>query len=1506
MKVAEPVNPDSFMLGVQIDPFVAVEGYRPVPVGKTLEEGLALHGFEDCAEYFVFTRKGPEAEKVEADYKPGRGEAILIELSPEGSDRGKSVFKRLVKVFAVTAAIFIGGAFLVGAIGGSALGIKAVAYFGFNYLADNLIDIYAESRNRGAGSGDESSTLDESNLLFGAGNALIRGAPVPVPLGYNRVSPQLASSPYPEIEGDESYLNLTMLLGEKPVAISDVRIGTTPIEQFDDYELTLDLEGDGKFDKFPTVHDGPLSIQVDENFTVRRTLENVDRIGVMVMYPNGLYRYDNGAERDLPAEFEIAYRKINPDTDQGEGEWTLAVKNPKVPRSNAAIPLFYNIGSGVVSYQSIPAVRERQSYTYTRLVYDGNPGDGPREVTETGYRWVETSPARQVAIKADLTKGQYEVRIKRGRRDRALPPASGASGQEGAVGQQQQGDRNYVERLDWVSLQSIRKAAPVAGDGYAMAHLRIKATNQVNGRIENVNLVRGRKIPLFEPTTSTWGLGKGKVTYGAWSGGTALSPVYISSFDTLTAHGVGYFDRNTAGRPSGTFEGAYSYFAETNLKERQFACHGPGDTAGLHTRSRTRADTNAATPWGSWTTWSVVGSRWVVGDADKWRGEEGRPFRMSSSNAPTYTRRSVYKNYWGIISNAAGRQEIRIGGWGNAYYSRVAETAVKGLGVSTNPAEIYRAILTEIIADPLDLSLIDDDSIEEWWRFCNDNDLTYSRDIRSEIPVEKVLVEVCYAGLASPIHRNGRYGVIIDRPIPVVKALITPRNSDSFRGHIDAPDYPDALQCNFINRDEDFRADSRIVPDSGFTEATAENIRVIDMPGITTAKAVRRVAQHIMKDLRLRPESFSVDVDFEHFVVDRGDRVWLSHDIAQVGQDWGRIVKIDSQSRVLTMDQPCTFVTGQDHSLIVRKNDNTFVTLEAGGSLTTYEVNVNSVAGLEVGNLWAFGIKDRTIKDCFVVSKEPKQDFGARLTLQPYVPDVFTTTPDPGYRSVISRRVAQNYTGPPRPRIVNILSDERSLPQDLAGRRLPAMNVFLTSSSPGDWNASYTGARQFRVRWKLAGRPDSEFQVQDVPTEGGGVSTLITGLQARQIYVVEAQAIDSRGGESSWVSERHTVIGNPTNPPDVSGFDLNVDKGQLTASWQYNDPPGDMDHFTIYWSRLPLSQVDDITKMKPIIEEHPAAQRTANLPALTGTFAISAFNTSGVGSANPSFAEAPEVDPIPTLNAFIINEAGGRVTTPTGVTNKTPFSGTKVNLETRGGGGLLALEKVEQNASAPKMNAWTSLGDEDFRMAYAKLRFFRASGTYTTEHVDMGGVFNVACDSDVAATSSERFDNEIKLWVPLSSVDPLSGGAADDYSVDTYIQMGTGDPNSITWGERKPLISGVFRGRFVRFIVDVESPDPNVSPAISRMTFTIAFTGREERIESVTPLTSGLTRVNYRTPYFRPPVVTPGVQGAQPGDVAIISDATASSFNFRVLNADGDQIVRVCDFIVQGYGSRTV
>ena len=91
--------------------------------------------------------------------------------------------------------------------------------------------------------------------------------------------------------------------------------------------------------------------------------------------------------------------------------------------------------------------------------------------------------------KTGLTSGQYEVQIKRGNVEQGLTSTS------------------EVDRADWTDLRSFNtNAQPVKLSGIAKSAFRIKATDQLNGIVQQLNAIVSLKIPTWDGsawTTST-------------------------------------------------------------------------------------------------------------------------------------------------------------------------------------------------------------------------------------------------------------------------------------------------------------------------------------------------------------------------------------------------------------------------------------------------------------------------------------------------------------------------------------------------------------------------------------------------------------------------------------------------------------------------------------------------------------------------------------------------------------------------------------------------------------------------------------------------------------------------------------------------------------------------------------------------------------------------------------------------------------------------------------------
>ena len=64
-------------------------------------------------------------------------------------------------------------------------------------------------------------------------------SPIPKLYGARRIFPQYAASPYNELVGFNQYLRMLFLLGYGPLDISQIKIGDTAIEDYEDVEWEL-------------------------------------------------------------------------------------------------------------------------------------------------------------------------------------------------------------------------------------------------------------------------------------------------------------------------------------------------------------------------------------------------------------------------------------------------------------------------------------------------------------------------------------------------------------------------------------------------------------------------------------------------------------------------------------------------------------------------------------------------------------------------------------------------------------------------------------------------------------------------------------------------------------------------------------------------------------------------------------------------------------------------------------------------------------------------------------------------------------------------------------------------------------------------------------------------------------------------------------------------------------------------------------------------------------------
>lgn len=136
-------------------------------------------------------------------------------------------------------------------------------------------------------------------------------------------APQLLMCHVDTVDDDTQYLNVLYCGGYGPVdSISNIRIGYTPIENFQDcqIETRLGTNDQKPISFFPnTVADQSVDLTLKEgNAVIRSTDSNeVNKIEVTVTFPSGIYyQKDGGNLGDQVARFNIAYRVT------GTNNWT--------------------------------------------------------------------------------------------------------------------------------------------------------------------------------------------------------------------------------------------------------------------------------------------------------------------------------------------------------------------------------------------------------------------------------------------------------------------------------------------------------------------------------------------------------------------------------------------------------------------------------------------------------------------------------------------------------------------------------------------------------------------------------------------------------------------------------------------------------------------------------------------------------------------------------------------------------------------------------------------------------------------------------------------------------------------------------------------------------------------------------------------------------------------------------------------------------------------------------
>lgn len=368
--------------------------------------------------------------------RPRPGVHVVIRVIPGNI---KSILQAVVSIAAIALGQFWAPA-MAGVLGIGASGWAGIIGLGVTVLGNLLINALIpppEPKGR-----DRSETFQ----ISGWRNRLDPNGVLPEVLGKVRYAPPFAAPPYTEIVGDLQYIRAIFTAGVGPLTISDIRIGDTSIDEYDEVEIEV-REG--------LASDAPISI-----------------------YPQQVLEESIGSEvaRPLPRD------------DQGEviedepGEQKPVIRTTGADATAASV--IFGFPAGL--YNIHQSTGEMDEFTVELRIRQ-------RPAGTTAWTLVET-----LAITAGRAEGFYRQHTwefpTRGRYDIEVTRLT-----DETVSTDKQ------SRSTWVALQTIRPEYPLNfAKPLSLIAVRVKATYQLNGQLDNLNALFSRRCKDWSNSAGAW------------------------------------------------------------------------------------------------------------------------------------------------------------------------------------------------------------------------------------------------------------------------------------------------------------------------------------------------------------------------------------------------------------------------------------------------------------------------------------------------------------------------------------------------------------------------------------------------------------------------------------------------------------------------------------------------------------------------------------------------------------------------------------------------------------------------------------------------------------------------------------------------------------------------------------------------------------------------------------------------------------------------------------------
>lgn len=778
---------------------------------------------------------------------------------------------------------------------------------------------------------------------------------------------------------------------------------------------------------------------------------------------------------------------------------------------------------------------------------------------------------------------------------------------------------------------------------------------------------------------------------------------------------------------------------------------------------------------------------------------------------------------------------------------------------TSNPADIYRYVLqspafakhADITDDKIDL-----EKLAEWWVYCDKLGLTYDRVIDYDTSVDDVLNDICAAGVATLSKVNNIFSVIIDNERPIVKGLVTPRNSWDYSGNINYPEVPHALRIEFRNEEVGYETDERIVYNDGYDESNATLYERLQFESCTDADLAYWYGRRYFATALLQPETHTFKMDFENLTFNRGDRINLVNDVILVGVGQGRItsLKTDSSGNVTGFNIDDTLVIPKVNNLAVRIRDNAgkginyHLLKPVSGEVNSFDFStpINADVAPVVGSLCAF-VEDGKELDLIVTQIKPGSNQTATITAIDYAPARFDPIGEiPPFESNIT--IAPDFYKPYAPELGGeIQTDESVMIRNSDGSLSSVMVIPLINRNESNILPI--------VRVKRIGTTDWY-----IPTalKKDANELILTGLQDGVNYDVEVRYQRQTGLQllsDALLIKNLKFIGGSTPPKKVQNFRVTVMNGMGLFEWAPNDDI-DISHYVIRYN----ASTENVTwESAQVVMDKITSSSITNV-IHKGIYLIKAVDMLG------NMSEEPTV--------IFSNETGAFKNVVEELIQQPDWLGVKEN--TYGSEGMLQLELGQ------------SLGYYYFE----------------PDVIDLGQVYECSLTANIRTEVRKRDRiRDIAVIRDIASIRDFGKNINTDGDWSVELQMSLSD-DGVTWSEWSTFVAAKQQFRACKFRLKLYTASENIAALVSIAQVTVDMPDRYETGEDVkiTDANTGVT-IQYENAFRNNPAVNITLQDAAIDDKIEYTVKNNKGFTIKVFNGTlNSYVTRSFDYLAAGYG----